>query len=323
MGATVPWDERLHRRLKLRDLYVLKAAAELGSLGKAAAQLAISQPAVSKSITDLEQVVGARLLDRSRQGVEPTPYGVALLKWSNEAFDDLKRGVEEIDFLADPTTGHVRLGTAEGMVGGLIAAVIDRLLRQYPRLTFSITQAPTNDLQYRDLRERRVDLIFGRLISQVDDDDLDVEILLEDPCLPMAGLGSKWAKRRAIELAELVDEPWCFPADSWMMSSIAKAFRERGLQLPRNTVSTNAIQLQYSLAATGQVLAMATAARLKLFGKVMGVKAVPVDFIVSTYPTGIVTLKKRSISPVTQLFIDCARRVVRSSALGATYRRTG
>jgi DNA-binding transcriptional LysR family regulator len=68
----MPWDERLARRLKLRDLYVFKVVAHLGSMGKAASELAVSQPAISKAITDLEYVLGVRLLDRSRQGVEPT-----------------------------------------------------------------------------------------------------------------------------------------------------------------------------------------------------------------------------------------------------------
>ncbi len=106
------------RRLKLRDLYVFRTVARLGSMGKAATQLAVSPPAISKSITDLEHVLGVRLLDRSRQGVEPTRYGSALLKWSSAVFDDLKQGIEEIDSLADPSRGEVRVSTGEGMPRG-------------------------------------------------------------------------------------------------------------------------------------------------------------------------------------------------------------
>src|SRR6266566_7318487 len=109
----MPWDERIGRRLKLRDLYVLRTVAQLGSMGKAATQLAISQPAISKAITDLEHVLGVRLLDRSRQGVEPTIYGSAPLKWSATIFDNLRQGIDEIEFLADPTAGEVRVGTHE------------------------------------------------------------------------------------------------------------------------------------------------------------------------------------------------------------------
>src|ERR1700674_5047435 len=115
----MPWDERIGRRLKLRNLHVLKTVAQLGSMGKAATQLAVSQPAISKAITDLEHVLGVRLLDRSRRGVEPTIYGSALLKWSVAVFDNLRQGVNEIDSLADPTAGELRVGTTDAMTAGL------------------------------------------------------------------------------------------------------------------------------------------------------------------------------------------------------------
>src|SRR5262245_20325978 len=173
----MPWDERMGRRLKLRDLYILRTVIERGSMGKAATQLAISQPAVSKSITDLEQMLGVRLLERDRQGIEPTAYGSAFLKWSAVVFDDLRQGVEEIDYLTDPSAGRVRVGTSEGMPAGLVSAVIDRLFRRYPRIKFTVHQAATNDLQYRELRERNVDLIFGRVMAPFADGDLNAEVL--------------------------------------------------------------------------------------------------------------------------------------------------
>src|SRR5581483_8859598 len=70
--------ESVQRRISLRDLRVLLAVAQTGSMGRAARQLATSQPAISRSISDLEHALGVRLLDRSRQGVVPTPYGSAL-----------------------------------------------------------------------------------------------------------------------------------------------------------------------------------------------------------------------------------------------------
>jgi DNA-binding transcriptional LysR family regulator len=312
----MPWDERIGRRLKLRDLYVLKTVAQLGSMGKAGAELAVSQPAVSKAITDLEHVLGVRLLDRSRQGVEPTCYGNTLLKWSAVFFDNLKQSVEEIDFLADPTVGEVRIGTGEGMPPGLISAVIDRMLRQHPRFTFRVIQAATNDLQYRDLRDRDVDLIFGRLTMPITDKDLKVEVLFRDPFLPVAGLNSKWFKRRRIEPAELIEEPWCLFDGRQFLSSVAKAFRTKGLEMPRWTIITNSFQLGFAMAATGRVLTVATASRLRLGGKRLGVRPLPVDLALGSIPTGIVTLKNRSIGPAAQQFIDCARVVAKSFSLG-------
>ena len=98
-------EDRIGRRLKLRDVNVLLAVVQCGSMARAAERLAVSQPpVVSKAIADLEHTLGVRLLDRSRQGVEPTSYGQALLKRGLAAFDELRQGVKDIEFLADPAT---------------------------------------------------------------------------------------------------------------------------------------------------------------------------------------------------------------------------
>jgi len=112
-------DTRVRRRLKLCDLDTLVAIARHGSMAKAAAHLAVSQPAISKIIAKMEQVLGVRLLDRSAQGVEPNLYGRALLKWATVVFDDIDQGVNEIEFLADPTKGELRVGATEPIVVGL------------------------------------------------------------------------------------------------------------------------------------------------------------------------------------------------------------
>jgi DNA-binding transcriptional LysR family regulator len=187
MSTAGSLDERVLRRLKLRELRILTTVAQAGSMGKAAVQLALSQPAVSKAIAEMEHTLGAPLLDRRAQGVEPTLYGRALLKWAVALFDDLRQGVREIEFLADPTGGEVRIGCSEMMNAGLLPAVIDRLSQQYPRLMFTVTQAPSITAQYRDLRERRVDFVFGRMMTPIkDEDDLDAEILFEDPLIVVA-----------------------------------------------------------------------------------------------------------------------------------------
>jgi DNA-binding transcriptional LysR family regulator len=86
----MPWNERTKRRLKLRDLDILTALIETGSMGKAASRLNISQPAVSKAIAELERALGVRLVDRSRRGIMPTPFGLALKKRSVAIFNDLR-----------------------------------------------------------------------------------------------------------------------------------------------------------------------------------------------------------------------------------------
>ena len=313
----MPWDDRVARRLKLRDLHVFKVVAHLGSMGKAATELAVSQPAISKAITDLEHVLGVRLLDRSRQGVEPTRYGIALLKWSALVFDNLRQGVDEIDFLADPTAGELRIGTTEVMTAGLIPAVINRLSQQFPRIVFSVMQAVDLAQQYRDLRERNVDLILGRIAEPIADQDMGLEILFEDRLRVVAGINSKWHRRRKIDVAELIDEPWALPPyDSFIGSLVKDAFLARNLKPPRMTAMSTSLQLYTGLLATGRFLAVRSASTLRLSGKRPSVKALPVDLPIQPVHIGIVTLKNRTINPVAQLFIECVRKIARPLGKG-------
>src|SRR5712692_12022510 len=104
------WKDRIGYRLRLRDLHILLTVAQCGSMGKAATHLAVSQPGVSKVIADMEYMLGVRLLDRNSQGVEPTMYGRALLTSGLAVFDDLRQGVKNIEFLANPTAGELRIG---------------------------------------------------------------------------------------------------------------------------------------------------------------------------------------------------------------------
>jgi DNA-binding transcriptional LysR family regulator len=304
----MPWDQRVAQRLKLRDLYVLHTVAELGSMGKAAGRLAVSQPAISKAITDLEFVLGARLFDRTRQGVEPTQYGTALLKWSTIVFDNLRQGVEEVDFLADPTGGEVRVGSTDTMMSGLLPALVDRLSRQFPNMVFKISVAQGIREQFHDLRERRVDLILGRILETKPEQDLSVEILFEDPLFIVAGKDSKWHRRRKISAAELLPEPWVLPPyDSFVGTILKEAFQSKNLEPPRITVTSSSILFYTALLATGRFLALRSASWLHLHSGSSLEKALPVDVRLRSLNAGIVTLKNRPLSPAAKVFIECAR----------------
>src|SRR5262245_17084426 len=115
MLRKIDWESQIGRRLKMRDLHVFFTVAQRGSMAKAAAQLGVSPPTVSEVIADLEHGLGVQLFDRTAQGVEPTMYGRALLKRGLAAFDELKQGIRDIQFLADPTVGELQIGCPEAI----------------------------------------------------------------------------------------------------------------------------------------------------------------------------------------------------------------
>src|SRR5215813_15640200 len=240
---------RIARRMKLQDLRILMAVAQAGSMNKAAAALNLSQPAISRSIAELERAVGVRLLDRNARGVEPNAYGRALLDGGIAVFDDLRQAVTNIESLADPTAGEVRIGSNPPITASFVTAVIDRLSRRHPRITFHVATTRSERL-HRELSERNVDLLVGQRIGPLADEQLGFEKLYDDPFVVVASAQNPWARRRSIKLAELMNELWALPPPESALGSIfMEAFRASGLNYPRATVSALASEARMSLLA--------------------------------------------------------------------------
>jgi DNA-binding transcriptional LysR family regulator len=306
--------DRIGRRMKLHDLHVLMAVVQVGSMGKAAALLNTTQPAISKSIAELERAIGVRLLNRSRQGIEPTEYGRALLDGGAAVFDDLRQAVKKIEFLADPTVGEIRVGATEAIIAGLLPAAFGRLRRKYPLISINVTPVLPVAQQYRELRERKVDLILGRIAPLIEE-DIDAEILFHDRIIVVTGPKNRWAHRRKVELSELADEPWSMPPpDTLVGSLVADAFRASGMKFPPNGVAMGPIHLFGTLLAKGPLLSIFPASLLQFGANLPPVKVLPVDLPIPPWPVGILTLRNRTPSPVAQLFIECAREVAKPLA---------
>jgi DNA-binding transcriptional LysR family regulator len=312
MEGEMQWADRIGRRVKLRDVHILLAVVECGTMARAAQHLSISQPVVSKAIGDLEHTLGVRLLERSRNGVEVTPYGQALLDSGLAAFDELRRGVQKIEFLSDPTAGEVRIGATEPMVTGILPVVIDRLVCRHPRVSVDVVQAATTAALHQELRERTVDFVIGRVATNAMEHDLTVELLFDDTIMVVAGAQSDWAKHRRVDPSELVDARWVLPRPGTPARAIiADWFHACRMEMPAAAVVCNSVQLQNALIATGEFLTLLPRSMLRFSGKRLSIKVLNVSLPAPRGPVGIVMLKDRSPAPVTRLFIDCIRSVAK------------
>jgi len=303
--------KRIERRLKLHDVRVLMSVVEAGSMNKAAERLATSQPAVSRAIADLERALGVRLLERTPGGIQPTQYGRAILKRGLAIFDELRQGIKDIEFLSDPTSGELRVGCSEYAAGGPILAVVDRLTRQHPRMVFDIVTAPVLSL-YRDLTERKIELVVTRLVDFANRRNMTIETLFEDDIVVVAGAQNPWMRRRRIDLADLVGEPWTLPPRDTGLGAFAEgAFRARGLEPPQPTVITYSMHMCHKLLETGRFLTMLPRYTLTLPGKHPSLRALPVELANSRAPMAIITLNRRTLSPLAEMFIKAVRAVAK------------
>ncbi len=307
------WADRIGRRLKLRDLHILLCVVECGSMAKAASQLSVSNPVVSKAISDLEHTLGVRLLDRNPKGVEPTIYARALLDRGLVAFDELRQAVKQIEFLADPTVGEVRIAAPIGIAAGFASVVIDRLFRRHPGIVFHLIARET-EMNYRALEERRVDLVIARIYEPVAE-HMHAEVLYDEPHVVAVGARSHWARRRKVRLGELLNAPWTLPPpDSPQGSLMVEAFRANGFDVPRATVVTALGPVRSALLATGHFLTIIPDSVARFPAEKTALKVLPIELPTTRRPIGVFTLKNRTLSPVAQLFITCAREVAESLA---------
>jgi len=309
--------DRVIHRLKLRDLLLLQAVVQWRSMAKAAAHLHLTQPAVSKAISELEHTFGVQLLDRGRQGLEPTPYGQALIRRGISMFDELRQGINEIESLSDPEAGEARVAVSVMMAAGILPVIVDQLSRQYPRISVvaqevSIGLLPFYALPYRELRERAVDLTLGPIVGAAATGDLEIETLFGDTLAVAAGKQNRWVGRRGVALQDLAEERWCLPPlDSAAGLRCVEAFRGNAMDLPKTNVTTMSVHLQIGLLSTQEYLTILPGSLIHFGAARLGIRKLPIKLDVPPQPVGIITLRDRTISSAAQIFVRFAREISR------------
>jgi DNA-binding transcriptional LysR family regulator len=176
--------------------------------------------------------------------------------------------------------------------------------------------------QYDNLRDRKVELVFGRLPTTMTEPDLIAEPLFDEPNVVVAGAESRWAKRRNLTLADLIAEPWVLAQPGSLARSLHdEVFRKSGFEPPSATVVTVSLHLYMRLIETGCWLGLVPASVLRFGGKQMHLKVLPVKILSPPAPVGFITVKDRMLAPLAERFIECTRKVANSDRGRASTQR--
>ena len=308
------WSDRIGRRIKLRDLHILMAVADTGSMAKAATRLRISHPAVSKAISEIEGALGVRLFDRNSQGAELTAYGEVLLRCGVNVFDEMQQGLRSLEHLSDPNSGEVRLGCTDIILHSLVPPIVRKFSRAHPGVQLDVKLTNPGGHQIQELRERKIDLLMTRATGP--QDDFHSEILFDEPFVFIVGAHSELARKRRISLNDIVGGNWVLPPyDSAPGALVAEVFRASDVSPPRPLVKTIAIQLTVSLIATGEFVGILPASVAALSAHQAALKVLPIKSAGPRISAEIVFLRNRTLSPAVQAFINCTREVAKSLVL--------
>lgn len=297
---------RLARRLRLRDLHTLLVVLESGSMAKAAGRLALTQPAVSKAMAEMEAELGVPLLERAARGVRPTTFGEAMAARARAIVDELGQGARDLAHLADPNVGEVRIGTTEPMTF-TVAEAIRHVARGRPRITFDVAISDTGTL-LADLRARRLDVVVTRYGLDAGDEDLDAAWLFRVPLVAVADRRNTLLRRKGLRLVDVMEEPWTLsPPETFLGRLVAAAFRREGLPLPPAAVTSVSIAMRLSLIAGGRYLSMLPQTMLHHPTNTPWLRALDITAEDSAGAIAALTLKRRWMPGPVRLFLQAVR----------------
>lgn len=298
------------KRVTLRELRLFLAVARSGSLLRAADDIGLSQPALSKAIAELERTLGVRLFDRGNRGVAPTPHGEILLRHAAGVFEELRQAVDDMGFLTDASRGNLRVGATPTICAGLLPRAIGTVLGNRPRFQFHVEELDAGKLR-GELLDRSLDIGIGAAHVAGEGDALAFERLFDDRLFVVAGVQHPLAARRSVTLGEAARQPWVLPAsDGAVAVQLKGEFRQQGVEFPDSAVTTMSMLVRYELLATNAFLSVMYGSVLQFGNSPRLLRVLPIDFSVGI-PIGVIRAKNRTLAPSAEILVQALREAVR------------
>ncbi|MGK5550370.1 LysR substrate-binding domain-containing protein [Actinomadura kijaniata] len=294
----------LNGRLKLRHLVLVVAIADQGSVLRAAEHLHLAQPAVTRSLREVEHILGVELFTRGPRGVTPTLFGEAFVEHARAVLAELRRAGERITGLADAEVGTVTIGTLLAGSNVLLPRAIAALKQDRPGITV-IVQEATFDAQVPRLLDGEIDLILGRLNPIDDMRGLRQITLYSEPVRLVARKGHPARGRAGLELADLLAYPWVLPLEQTALRrELEQVFRAAGLRLPTDLVECTSILTVRTLVQDTDMIA-ALPELVARTDEQIAPLPVPLDPV--RRQVGVTLPDQRPLTPSAQLMLDHLR----------------
>jgi DNA-binding transcriptional LysR family regulator len=310
--------------MEIRHLRHFVAAVDHGNLSRAADKVFISQPALTRSIKTLEDLLGAPLLERRPRGVVPTAAGHALYAHAKLILNEAARARAEVKAVTAGSRGELVVGIAAMFADHVIDRVVAQIAGVPPGAGLAagvgvvVIQGLLEDL-LDSLREGRIDLIFTNLGDGGLGGDLRVEPLMEVRAYPYAGVGHPLARRRRVTKEDLLNERWVVVDQAHMRDFLDRWFAADGLPPPSFAVRTNSLNLIRSLLATGGFVGILPEHVVALRARRGEVRALRAPDCPIVRRAGLITRAQARVRPVMAEFMELVREASASAAMRFTH----
>jgi DNA-binding transcriptional LysR family regulator len=302
----------IRARLKTRQLLLLVAMEEEGNINRAAQVLNMTQPAASKLLKDLEDMLGVQLFDRLPRGMRPTWYGETMIRHARMALASLSQAHDEIEALKAGRYGQVSIGAITGPGMTLLPPAVALVKQEHPSLRVSL-QIETSDVLMERLAQGKLDMVVGRLFERHDKSDLRYEALVEEPVSAIARPGHPLLAVQRLSLRDLVSAGWIVPsAGSVLRHRFDLMFQEEGLDAPINIVETTALLFMTKMLQQSDLLAVVATDVARYYAEHGLVALLPIQLPCKMDAFGLITRSDRLLSPAAKVLL----RALKNAALG-------
>ena len=301
----------LRARLKTRQLLLLIALDEQRNIHRAADALHMTQPAASKQLKDLEDMLEIQLFDRTPRGMQPTIYGETMIRHARMALTSLSLAHEDIVALKSGLSGQVEVGVIMTPGMSLLPRAISRIKQQAPLLRIGV-QLETSNILLKRLQRGTLDFMVGRILDQEDRSDLLYEELAEEPVCAVTRVGHPLEAALGLELKDIVNEGWILsPQGSVLRHRCDMMFRKQGLEPPANVVDTTAILMITSLLQQTDFLHVLPVEVARYYAQLNILSILPIELPVKMDAFGVITRRSHLLSPGARLLLDAIRETAK------------
>jgi DNA-binding transcriptional LysR family regulator len=301
--------QRLPRHLKMAELRAFVAVLEHRSFHKAAAVLHLTQPAITKTIANLEDTLGVKLFHRTLNGVEPTVHGQSFAPRAAAVFDELRRAAQELALVSMGASGVLRIGTVPMPAIPFLPVALQRLMAAHPQALFTVVEGREAELIDR-LRKGDIEVAIMRLSLIDPDDDLLASKLFDERLCVVAAKNHRLASRTRLRWSDLLDERWVMPpGDCCFHEHVVRTLGALDLPLPRQTVEAASIHIQFGLVLHAGMLSFGMRSQVEFAPGKEHLVRLPYELSARGGAVAAVSQKNVALSPLARQLIEHIREL--------------
>lgn len=301
----------LKARLKTRQLLLLIALDDHRNIHRASDALHMTQPAASKQLKDLEDLLDVRLFDRLPRGMEPTIYGETMIRHARMALNSLSLAHDDIVALKSGLQGQVEVGTIMTPAMGLLPRAISRIKQQAPLIRIGV-HLETSNILLEMLQRGTLDFMIGRIIEKESTPDLVYEELTDEPACAVVRVGHPLLQSPDLQLKDIAGLPWILPPQgSILRHRCDMMFRREGLATPVNVVDSTALLFIEALLQETDSLNVMPTEVAKYYASMNILSILPIELPFKMDAFGIITKQDHLLSPSADLLLQAIRVAAR------------